>query len=113
MTPERELEILKKEEELERKEVRLASPEMLSEIKMQARAAFIQEVGNDMFDIIKALKKSAKGEAWAEKVTNNGTRVLYNVPMSIEAAIYLVNQMIGKPTETVEHTGHVSLRMDI
>ena len=94
------------------KELRAIKSEVLAEIKVNARAAFIKEVGTDIFDIIKALKDRAMGRAWIEKMDKGGHKVTIKEAPSVEAGIYLINQMIGKPTETVEHTGHVTLQMD-
>lgn len=102
----------RKQQEKEDKKLKKIKSELLAEIKTNARAAFIKEIGHDFVEIIRALRDNALGKQWAEKVTPQGQRVMYKPPMNTEAAIYLTNQMIGKPTETVEHVGHVTLNID-
>ena len=70
----------------------------------QVRKAIVKGVKKDVKPILTALVNSALGIYFEEKMPNGGRRV-YKLRPDINAAKYLLDQVMGKPKEMQEITG--------
>ncbi len=91
--------------------------------KAEAQAVLIKRVGKHYPEILESMAEAAKGiyrEEFVDiidPVTGRKTGMkkikIYQEEPDTRAAEYLINQIAGKPKESVEHTGQVSLTMDL
>lgn len=87
---------------------------LLSQAKDTARMVLISRVAQDFGPIVEAQADAAKG-IWEEKeVTDPSDHTkkilrVYKRPPNTDAGQYLINQVVGKPIETVENDQSITI----
>jgi hypothetical protein len=90
--------------------------EVLSTVKDQAKIDLVKRVSIDWPAIVEAQVDLAKG-IWEERMVSDGkggqkvAKVFKRAPSS-DAGQYLINQVVGKPIETIEERKTVNLVFD-
>jgi len=112
-----ELTIITPEKEVEIKQTVLSRFDTMDDTD---RDALIVKIRGDYEGIVQALIDSAKG-SWIEKTVtaknNKGleekTSKIYQEKPNTDVAMYLLNQLVGKPKETQVMEGRVNFVLDV
>ena len=79
----------------------------------KAREYIIGRIAEELDPIVTAQVEAAKGMyVWKYDLSQGTVRVFLKEP-DLKAGEYLLNQGVGKPKETIEHEGEVSLKIDV
>lgn len=77
--------------------------------KAKAREQVLNKINKHKDKILLAQIEAAKGMYYLEA----DGKVVYHKKPDTGMGEYLLNQLIGRPKENVEHTGEVSLKVDL
>jgi len=77
----------------------------------KAREFLIKEVVKDLEPIVRAQKDAAMG-MWIEKKIDGEIVHVYQKEPELKAGEYLLNQAVGRPTETLKMEADVKLNLD-
>ena len=79
----------------------------------KAREYLINSIAKDLEPILEAQKESAKG-IWLEEKDKDGKRIrVYQKHPALSTGEYLLNQLVGRPKESLEVSGGLDLKLNV
>ena len=79
---------------------------------VEARKFLVEEIKKDLEPIVLAQKEAAKG-LWYEEISNTGKKRVYQREPDLKTGEFLINQVAGKPKETLEMEGGIAIKLDV